>query len=116
MEKDSKSIIDTINKEYSFKYKFLTKTKASLWNAILTMALLFVFAFFFPGIDNFGKIFLFICKLLNITITENNFSSVVDVFAYFVLIISWIIAIIILHFLYNILVKIVIKLKKIEGK
>ena len=112
MKNDSKSIIDKINKEYSFEYKFLTKMKSSLWNTILMVVLVFVFGFFYPGINNFGKIFFFICKLLNITVTENNLSSVADILSYFVLIISFIIATIVLHLLYKLILKIVIKLKR----
>jgi len=73
MKNDSKSIIDNINKEYSFKYKFLTKIKASLWNTILICVLLFVFMFFYPGMDNFSKIFFSICKLLNRVVRKLQF-------------------------------------------
>jgi hypothetical protein len=114
MENDSKSIIDNINKEYSFKNKFLTKIKTSLWNTIVTIVLIFVLCFFYPGIYNFVKIFLFICKLLNIAITEENLSSIVNIFPYFILITASIITVIILHLLYDLLVKIVMKLKKIN--
>jgi hypothetical protein len=111
LNKDDKSIIDNINKEYSFKNKFFTKIGTSIWDRILFIVLLLFFVLCYPGINNFFKLFLFICKSLNITITKENLSLTMDIFAYFVLIIAGIITVFIIRLLYNILLKIIMKLK-----
>ena len=114
MKNYSKSIIDKINKEYSFKYKFLQKTRLSIWNIILTISLWMFFTFVYPGINNIAKLFIRICELLNVTITESNLSTRVDIFLYFWLIIMAVITYIIIELLYNLLLKIIMKIKKIK--
>ncbi|MDR2717790.1 MAG: hypothetical protein LBB89_06995, partial [Treponema sp.] len=67
MKRNSKSIIDNINKKYSYKNKYFAKNGVSIWDGILFIVLLLVFFLFYPGMNNLVKIFLFICKSLNIT-------------------------------------------------
>ena len=108
MEDNSKSIIDKINKEYSFSHKFIEKIKTK-FDLLLTGIMFFILYFIYPGIKRFGDLFILFIKIFDIKINKENLNFYANMFAFFVLVFCVVFIHLILKFLNFVILKIVVK-------
>jgi len=109
---EDKRIIDQINKEDSYLYKFTRK--ASNWYGIIALIIQAILFFVYPGKKHIADLFFIIVKFLDISITEENISMAATLITSIGCGIMFIAIYFIIKLLVYIFLKIIIYVKKIE--